>query len=75
MTTTEALGLVQASRSADVPVVVSFTVETDGRLPSGEPLGAAVRAVDDATDEGPAYYMVNCAHPSHFARQPLQRWV
>jgi homocysteine S-methyltransferase len=50
-----------------VPVVVSFTVETDGKLPSGETLAGAIERVDEATAGAPAYYMVNCAHPSHFA--------
>src|SRR5690606_41818307 len=50
-----------------MPVVISFTVETDGRLPSGEMLKEAIEAVDAATDRGPAYYMINCAHPRHFA--------
>jgi homocysteine S-methyltransferase len=63
----EAIGLTRAAVDAGIPVVVSFTVETDGALPSGEPLGDAVRAVDDATDGAPAYFMVNCAHPTHFA--------
>src|ERR687898_400473 len=53
--------------AARLPCAISFTVETDGRLPSGQELGAAIAAVDAATDGGPAYYMVNCAHPSHFA--------
>jgi S-methylmethionine-dependent homocysteine/selenocysteine methylase len=65
--TAEAIGLTRAAVDAQLPVVVSFTVETDGRLPSGEALGDAVRAVDDATDGAPAYFMVNCAHPTHFA--------
>jgi S-methylmethionine-dependent homocysteine/selenocysteine methylase len=46
--------------------VISFTVETDGVLPSGAPLGDAIAQVDEATDAAPAYYMVNCAHPTHF---------
>lgn len=62
----EAVGVVAAAVSAGLPVAVSFTVETDGVLPSGEPLGAAIEAVDDQTDGAPAYYMVNCAHPTHF---------
>jgi homocysteine S-methyltransferase len=52
-----------------VPVVVSFTVETDGRLPSGQPLGEAIGQVDAETDAAAAYFMVNCAHPDHFAAQ------
>ena len=64
--TGEAIGVARAAATAGIPVVISFTVETDGRLPSGETLAEAVAAVDDATGSGPAYYMVNCAHPSHF---------
>jgi len=62
----EAIGVTRAARAAGLPVVISFTVETDGRLPTGQPLKEAVMAVDAATDAGPAYYMINCAHPTHF---------
>ncbi len=62
----EAIGLVRAARKAELPVVVSFTVETNGSLPTGQPLGEAITAVDDATDGAAAYFMVNCAHPDHF---------
>jgi S-methylmethionine-dependent homocysteine/selenocysteine methylase len=65
----EAIGAVRAAGSVGLPVVISFTVETDGVLPSGEPLGDAIARVDGATDGAPAYYMVNCAHPAHFAEQ------
>ena len=63
----EAIGIVRAARSSECPVVVSFTVETDGRLPAGDTLSGAIAAVDQATDDYPAFYMVNCAHPDHFA--------
>jgi S-methylmethionine-dependent homocysteine/selenocysteine methylase len=63
----EALGIAQAAQAADMPVVISFTVETDGHLPTGQSLEAAIAQVDAATGNGPAYYMINCAHPSHFA--------
>jgi homocysteine S-methyltransferase len=63
----EATGVTLAAADNGMPVVISFTVETDGTLPSGEFLGAAVQAVDEATDSAPAYYMINCAHPTHFA--------
>ena len=62
----EAIGVAQAARRASMPVVISFTVETDGRLPTGQELGDAITQVDDATAGYPAYYMINCAHPSHF---------
>ena len=61
--THEALGVTRAAAAAGIPAVISFTVETDGRLPDGTPLGEAVTTVDD--DTPPAYFMVNCAHPQH----------
>ncbi len=61
----EAIGITRAALAAELPVVISFTVETDGRLPTGPTLAEAIDRVDDATDEGPAYFMVNCAHPAH----------
>lgn len=63
----EAIGLVRAARRAGMPVVISFTVEIDGRLPSGQPLWEAISEVDAETGAAPAYFMINCAHPSHFA--------
>lgn len=65
--TPEAIGVTRAARSMGLPVAISFTVETDGRLPTGQPLGEAIQAVDAGTANAPAYYMVNCAHPTHFA--------
>ncbi len=62
----EAIGITRAARTAGMPVVISFTVETDGRLPSGQDLGDAIASVDTATDQTPEYYMINCAHPTHF---------
>jgi len=62
----EAVGIARAARRSNVPVVISFTVETDGNLPTGQSLGDAIKQVDDATSGYPAYFMINCAHPSHF---------
>jgi S-methylmethionine-dependent homocysteine/selenocysteine methylase len=61
----EAIGIVRAARRWDLPVAISFTVETDGRLPSGQPLREAIEQTDAAA--APDYFMVNCAHPEHFA--------
>lgn len=63
----EAIGVTRAAQAAGMPVAISFTLETDGRLPGGMTLKDAVEAVDAATDAGPVYYMINCAHPTHFA--------
>ncbi|MFS8037988.1 homocysteine S-methyltransferase family protein [Xanthobacter sp. AM11] len=63
----EAIGIAEAARRAGLPVAISFTLETDGRLPSGQPLKDAILETDAATGATPAYYLINCAHPSHFA--------
>jgi S-methylmethionine-dependent homocysteine/selenocysteine methylase len=65
--TGESIGITRAARAADVPVVLSFTVETDGRLITGQPLDEAIAETDAATGAYPAFYGVNCAHPDHFA--------
>lgn len=63
----EAVGIVRAAQRADLPTAIAFTVETDGRLPTGQGLAAAIAEVDAAADGGPAYYMISCAHPTHFS--------
>lgn len=63
----EAIGIVKAAQRRGCPTVIGFTTETDGRLPSGMTLEKAIQAVDEASDYGPAYYMVNCAHFDHFS--------
>jgi homocysteine S-methyltransferase len=70
----EAIGVLLAARDCAMPAAISFTVETDGCLPSGETLVDAIRRCDDASAGHAAYYMINCAHPEHFAHvldQPL----
>ena len=73
----EAIGVALAAQSCHVPVVVSFTVETDGKLPTGDMLHHAIERVDSATESYPAYYMVNCAHPNHLINsfQPRGAWL
>jgi len=63
----EALGVAQAAAAAGVPSAIGFTVETDGRLPDGTQLTDAIDSVDAASDGAPAYYLVNCAHPTHLS--------
>ena len=67
-TVEEAIGIVTAAKDTATPLALSFTLETDGRLPSGTSLAGAIETVDRATRGGPAYYMINCAHPTHFTR-------
>jgi len=62
----EAVGIARAAKAAGMPVVLSFTVETDGRVPSGQSLGDAIAQVDKATECYTSYYMINCAYPTHF---------
>lgn len=63
----EATGIALAAGAAEIPSAISFTVETDGRLPDGTALLDAIASVDELTDAAPAYFMINCAHPDHFA--------
>lgn len=62
----EAIGIVKASKSLNLPVAISFTVETDGHLPNGETLREAIEKTDHATGSYAAHFMINCAHPEHF---------
>jgi S-methylmethionine-dependent homocysteine/selenocysteine methylase len=71
----EAIGVVRAARTHEMPIAISFTVETDGRLPSGESLGDAVERTDRESDGYASYFMINCAHPDHFHRVLEGRWV
>jgi S-methylmethionine-dependent homocysteine/selenocysteine methylase len=73
----EAIGIARAASSVSLPVVISLTVETDGRMPSGQTLADAIAQIDAATATPPAYYMVNCAHPTHFIDQldPTADWT
>jgi len=75
----EAIGIVNAARRIKLPIAVSFTVGTDGRLPDGEPLNDALAEVDRSTHRAAAYFMVNCAHPDHFgailADMPLRHRI
>ena len=80
-TAEESIGIAQAAAAHELPIIISPTVETDGRLPDGTPLGIFVEQVDDATDLSPLFYMVNCAHPSHLiptletARENKDAWL
>lgn len=62
----EAVGIARTAKQVNMPVVISFTVETDGNLPTGQSLADAIKQVDDDTSGYPAYFMINCAHPNHF---------
>lgn len=73
----EAVGIARAARQACIPVAISFTVERDGKLATGQSLRAAIEKVDAVTSAYPAYYMINCAHPTHFAGilTPGESWT
>lgn len=75
----EAIGITRAANSVDLPVVISYTLETDGQLPSGMSLKDAIEKVDENVAFRPLYYMINCAHPTHFFKELLEnkneKWV
>ena len=80
-TVEESAGIAQAAAAHKLPIIISPTVETDGRLPDGTPLGIFVEHVDKVTDASPLFYMVNCAHPSQLiptletARENKDAWL
>ncbi len=65
----ESIGIVRAAATVNLPVVVSFTVEVDGKLPSGMSLSEAIAYIDKSVEIPPLYYMINCAHPTHFSEE------
>jgi homocysteine S-methyltransferase len=65
--TEEAIGIVRAAKAEGIPIILGFTVETDGRLPNGDSIEESILAVDDATDAEAEFFVINCAHPTHFA--------
>jgi S-methylmethionine-dependent homocysteine/selenocysteine methylase len=73
----EAIGVALAAQSCNMPVAISFTVETDGKLPTGDTLKEAIERTDEATGAFPVYYMINCAHPLHFQQSltPAGDWL
>src|SRR5262245_36643299 len=71
----EAIGIARAACDNGIPAVISFTVETDGRLPTGQPLDEAIEEVDAETSSYPAYYMLNCAHPEHIRPALQKSWT
>ncbi|MEM8796700.1 MAG: homocysteine S-methyltransferase family protein [Pseudomonadota bacterium] len=73
----EAAGIARACSSRNLPLALAFTLETDGHLPSGQPLGDAIAEVDATAGGGPSYYMINCAHPDHFhsVLEPGSDWT
>ena len=73
----EAVGIVRAANAVHLPVVISFTVETNGKLPEGTSLKDAIEQVDKSVNEPPIYFMINCAHPTHFQSELKgnEQWV
>jgi S-methylmethionine-dependent homocysteine/selenocysteine methylase len=61
----EAIGIVRAAKQFHMPIIISFTVENDGKLSTGQSLKEAILLVDEATENGPEYYMINCTHPTY----------
>lgn len=62
----EAAGIVRAAQKYKMPVAIAFTVEIDGRLPTGMPIRVAIEQLDAESDGWALYFLINCAHPDHF---------
>jgi len=65
--TPEAIGVARAATTIGVPLTVSLTVNSNGRLKSGPTVAEAVKSIDaEAGKSAPAFYMLNCSHPVEF---------
>lgn len=75
----EAIGIVKAAEAFKIPVIISYTVETDGKLPTGMSLKEAIEKVDESAAVPPLYFMINCAHPTHFLNElkenEKEKWI
>lgn len=60
----EAAGMAKALESTDLPYIISFTIQEDGRLIDGTRITDAIRYIDEITSSKPICYMTNCVHPS-----------
>lgn len=68
----EGAGFAAAAAAAGMDCMVSFTLDVDGRLPSGEELGEAIAKVGAGEGRAPVCYMVNCVHP-RYIREVVER--
>jgi len=71
----EGLAIARLAKSVGKPCIIGFTVETDGRLPTGETMQEAIERVDADTKRYPIFFMINCAHPDHFRAQLDGDWL
>lgn len=63
----EAIGLARAAAPFDLPLSISFALDSSHRLNSGPTLREAIETIDAAAGEHrPAFYGINCSHPFEF---------
>jgi S-methylmethionine-dependent homocysteine/selenocysteine methylase len=67
----EAIAVIEVAKEMNIPVAVSFSLESDGKLLSGLSLENAIQTVDEATDGYTTYFGINCVHPTRIL-QPLE---
>jgi S-methylmethionine-dependent homocysteine/selenocysteine methylase len=63
----EAVGIVRAAESIDIPIGISLTLTTEGRLGSGPTLRDAIETIEEKTNGAAAWFGTNCSHPLEFA--------
>lgn len=63
----EAIGAARAAAKLDMPIYISFTLDSNHRLKSGPSLKEAIETVDrEAGVAKPDFYGLNCSHPLEF---------
>lgn len=59
----EAMGMATVMSEMDIPYIISFTIQKDGKLIDGHTIDYAIRFIDDNVANKPIGYMTNCVHP------------
>lgn len=59
---TEAAGMAKAMSDTDIPYIISFTIQRDGKLIDGHTIDYAIRFIDGSVPHKPMCYMTNCVH-------------
>ena len=65
----EAIGVIRAARAHDLPIVVSFMIDSAGAADGSWSFRKMIETVDSATDGYALFYGINCSHPVEFEPQ------
>lgn len=62
----EAHGMASVISSHQIPYILSFVVQPNGKILDGTPIHQVVHIIDSEIHPKPIFYMINCVHPTIF---------